>query len=387
MILTKRGGNMKLSDTVKDMKNWIILILIAIFSYWGLNNLGKLLEIIKIIYKVFEPFILGGIIAFTLNILATKIEYYLNKHSKKKSYPKLIRIISITLSLLIFLLTIIFVAFLLIPELIENIELLMNSIPGLITDIENFILDLLDKYPDIQKEISNTFAQSGNVSNIISNILNYLINIAVSFVRSLISSFITFFTSIIFSIYMLIQKEYLIRGTKKVIYAIMDKKHADKLVEIGSLTNKTFSKFISGQCLEAIILGCIMFIAFNLFRFPYALILAVLTAVTALIPIFGALIAMIVGAILIGINSPLQALIFVIVFQVIQQIEGNLIYPKVVGASVGLSPLWTLLSITVGGNLFGIPGMLLGLPLASVAYALIKSLINDKLKEKEIKVS
>lgn len=387
MIVTKRGGKMKLSDTIKDMKNWIILILIAIFSYWGLNNLGKLLEIIKIIYKVFEPFILGGIIAFTLNILATKIENYLNKHSKKKSHSKLIRISSITLSLLIFLLTIIFIAFLLIPELIENIELLMNSIPGLITNIENFILDLLDKYPDIQKEISNMFTQSGNVSDIISNILNYLINIAVSFVRSLISSFITIFTSIIFSIYMLTQKEYLIRGTKKVIYAIMNKKHADKLVEIGSLANKTFSKFISGQCLEAIILGCIMFIAFNIFRFPYALILAVLTAVTALIPIFGALIAMIVGAILIGINSPIQALIFVIVFQVIQQIEGNLIYPKVVGASVGLSPLWTLLSITVGGNLFGIPGMLLGLPLASVAYALIKSLINDKLKEKEITVS
>lgn len=378
---------MKINNNIKEMKNWIILIFIAIFSYWGLNNLDKLLEIIKIIYKVLEPFILGGIIAFTLNILSTKIENYLNKHSKKKKHPKLIRIISITLSLLIFLLVIIFIAFLLIPELIENIELLMNSIPGLITKIENFILDLLDKYPDIQKEISNMFAKSGNVSDIISNILNYLINIAVSFISSLVSSFITLFTALIFSIYMLIQKEYLIRGIKKVIYVTMNEEHANKLVEIGSLANKTFSKFISGQCLEAIILGCIMFVAFNLFRFPYALILAVLTAVTALIPIFGAIIAMIVGAILIGINDPIQALIFVIVFQVIQQIEGNLIYPKVVGASVGLSPLWTLLAITVGGNLFGIPGMLLGLPIASVAYALFKELINDKIKEKEIKIS
>lgn len=378
---------MKINNNIKEMKNWIILIFIAIFSYWGLNNLDKLLEIIKIIYKVLEPFILGGIIAFTLNILSTKIENYLNKHSKKKKHPKLIRIISITLSLLIFLLVIIFIAFLLIPELIENVELLMNSIPGLITKIENFILDLLDKYPDIQKEISNMFAKSGNVSDIISNILNYLINIAVSFISSLVSSFITLFTALIFSIYMLTQKEYLIRGIKKVIYVTMNEEHANKLVEIGSLANKTFSKFISGQCLEAIILGCIMFVAFNLFRFPYALILAVLTAVTALIPIFGAIIAMIVGAILIGINDPIQALIFVIVFQVIQQIEGNLIYPKVVGASVGLSPLWTLLAITVGGNLFGIPGMLLGLPIASVAYALFKELINDKIKEKEIKIS
>lgn len=378
---------MKINNNIKEMKNWIIIILIAIFSHWTLNNLDKLLEIIKIIYKVLEPFILGGIIAFTLNILSTKIENYLNKHSKKKNHSKLIRIISITLSLLIFLLVIIFIAFLLIPELIENIELLMNSIPILITKIENFILDLLDKYPDIQKEISNMFAQSGNVSDIISNILNYLINIAVSFISSLVSSFITLFTALIFSIYMLTQKEYLISGIKKVLYVAMDDKHANKLVEIGSLANKTFSKFISGQCLEAIILGCIMFVAFNLFRFPYALIIAVLTAVTALIPIFGAIIAMIVGAILIGINDPIQALIFVIVFQVIQQIEGNLIYPKVVGASVGLSPLWTLLAITVGGNLFGIPGMLLGLPIASVAYALFKELVNNKIREKEIKIS
>lgn len=165
------------------------------------------------------------------------------------------------------------------------------------------------------------------------------------------------------------------------------KKHADKLVEIGTLANKTFSKFISGQCLEAIILGTLMFIAFTISGFPYALMLAVLTAITSLIPIFGALIAMVIGAILIGIGNPVQAIIFVIVFQVVQQIEGNFIYPRVVGASVGLSPLWTLLAITVGGNLFGIPGILLGLPVASVLYALIKELVNGRLKNKAIKIS
>ena len=152
------------------------------------------------------------------------------------------------------------------------------------------------------------------------------------------------------------------------------------------MTNKTFSKFISGQCLEAVIVGILMFIAFSLFKFPYALIIAVLTAITALIPIFGALIAMVVGAILIGLNNPMQVILFIIVFLVIQQIEGNLIYPKVVGKSVGLSPIWTLLSITVGGNLFGIPGMLLGLPIASIVYAFIKSTVNNRLKEKQIEI-
>lgn len=377
---------MKMKKDILEMRKWIILILIAIFSYWGLNNFDKLLGVINTGYKVLEPFILGGVIAFVLNILVNKIEKYLNKWIKNRRF-KLVRFISIILSLLIFILVIVFTAFLLIPELIENIQMLMESVPGLIGDAQNSILNLLDKYPDIQNEISKMFAESGNVSTIISNVLNYFITGAIGFIGSLVSSFITIFTAIIFAIYMLAQKEYLIRGTKKVLYSLLNKKRADKLVEIGTLANKTFSKFISGQCLEAIILGGLMFIAFTISGFPYALMLAVLTAITSLIPIFGALIAMVIGAILIGIGDPVQAIIFVIVFQVVQQIEGNFIYPRVVGASVGLSPLWTLLAITVGGNLFGIPGILLGLPVASVLYALIKELVNGRLKNKAIKIS
>ena len=377
---------MKMKKDILEMRKWIILILIAIFSYWGLNNFDKLLGVINTGYKVLEPFILGGAIAFVLNILVNKIEKYLDKWMKKRR-PKLVRFMAIILSLLIFILIIVFTAFLLIPELIENIQMLMGSIPGLISDAQNSILKLLDKYPDIQNEISKMFAESGNVSTIISNVLNYFITGAIGFIGSLVSSFITIFTAIIFAIYMLAQKEYLIRGTKKVLYSLLNKKRADKLVEIGTLANKTFSKFISGQCLEAIILGGLMFIAFTISGFPYALMLAVLTAITSLIPIFGALIAMVIGAILIGIGDPVQAIIFIIVFQVVQQIEGNFIYPRVVGASVGLSPLWTLLAITVGGNLFGIPGILLGLPVASVLYALIKELVNGRLKNRAIKIS
>jgi len=377
---------MKLNN-IKELKNWIILILIAVFSYWGLNNLNVITDMLKTVYNVFLPFILGGILAFILNIPTAKIETFLKNHTKKNTSKELIRVISIALSLLLFLIIIIFIAFLLIPELIENIELLMNNIPGLISNIENFILDLLDKYPDIQTEIKNIFTQTGNVSDVVSNILNYIVNGAIGFIGSLVSSFITIFTALIFSIYMLSQKEYLKRGSKKIVYGTMKKEHANKLIEVGNLTNKTFSKFISGQCVEAIILGCIIFFVSLICRFPYALIIAVLTAVTALIPIFGAFIAMIIGVILIGITSPIQAIFFIIVFLVVQQIEGNFIYPKVVGKSVGLSPMWTLLAITVGGNLLGIPGMLIGLPLASVAYALIKKFINDKLKEKEIKIS
>lgn len=375
---------MKLKNDILDMKNWIILILIAVFSYWGLNNLEIIAGIFKNIFSVLSSFILGGVIAFILNIPMSKIENSLKKKIKNKD--GLVRIISIVLSLLLFIVIIAFISFLLIPELIENINMLINNIPVLIDNIESFGLELLDKYPNMQAQIEEIIAQTANIDNIVTNILNYFVNKVISFVSSLVSGFVTFFTAIIFSVYMLSQKEYLIRGSKKVIYACMNKKKAKKVFEIGTMANKTFSKFISGQCMEAVILGFIMFIAFCLFHFPYALIIAVLTTVTALIPIFGALIAMVIGAILIAITDPVQAIIFIIVFQVVQQIEGNFIYPKVVGKSVGLSPMWTLLAITVGGNLFGIVGMLIGLPLASIIYAVTTGIINAKLKKKEINV-
>ena len=153
-------------------------------------------------------------------------------------------------------------------------------------------------------------------------------------------------------------------------------------MDIAELSNQTFTKFISGQCLEALILGCIFFVILTLFQFPYALLISVITTITALIPIFGALIAMVIGAILIATINPLQALLFVGIYLIIQQIEGNLIYPRVVGKSVGLSPIWTLLAVTVGGSLFGIVGMLIGLPLASILYAIFKKDLSIRLKEK-----
>ena len=375
---------MKVKNDGLDMKKYILLILIGVCSYWGLNNFSIIWAFLTRIFKVLAPFLLGGVIAFILNIPMSKIEHCLRKKTKGKD--GVIRTISIFLSLLIFVGIIAFVALLLIPELIENIKTLIASIPSLIDNIEAFVLDLLDKYPDVQKQLEQMFSESGNMNEVITNILNYCVNGAIGLISSFVSGFITFFTAIIFSIYILSQKEYLLRGTKKILYATIDKKRADKVVEIGRMANDTFGKFISGQCMEAVILGVIMFLAFIICRFPYALMIAVLTAVTALIPIFGAMIAMVIGAILIAITSPIQAIIFIVVFQIVQQIEGNFIYPKVVGKSVGLSPMWTLLAITVGGNLFGIVGMLIGLPLASIIYAIITSVVNHKLQEKDLQV-
>ena len=360
----------------EEMKQWIILILIAMLSYWAATNLTVVISIIKKIITVLSPFIMGLAIAFILNIPMEKIENVLNKVIKNKK--SLVRIISIIISLILFITVIAFVLLLLIPEIIESIENLISIVPSIATNIENWLINLLDKYPDLQTELTKIFDANG-LETMIPNILNYIINSAVTLVTSLVTSVVTTFTAIIFSIYILSQKESLIEGTKKILKVYLKPAISNKIIKVGSLTNDIFSKFISGQCVEAVILGIIMFIAFSIFRFPYALIIAVLTTITALIPIFGALIAMVIGAVLIATESLVQALIFIAVFQVIQQIEGNLIYPKVVGKSVGLSPLWTLLAITVGGSLFGIIGMLVFLPLASIVYALTKESVDKKL--------
>lgn len=370
----------------EEIKKWMFLILFGVISYYIINNLIIIWNIIKTIFDVMLPFILGGVLAFILNIPMTKIEKFLKNKITNKKYHNIIRIISIIVSLLLFILILSLIAFLIIPETIENIELLISNIPDIVNNVENFILKLLDEHIDVQLQIKEMFKDL-NTGNIIKDILNYIINGSLNFISGLISSLITIFTGIIFSIYMLSQKEYLCRGFKKLIYAYLNEKKADKVLEICALTNKTFSKFVSGQCVDAIILGLILFVVLSIFKFPYTLLISVLTTVTALIPIFGALIAMVIGAILIGISSPIEALLFIVIFQIVQQIEGNFIYPRVVGKGVGLSPLWTLLAITVGGSLFGIIGMLIGLPLASIAYAIFRNNVNEKIKEKEININ
>ncbi len=366
-----------------DYKKIIMLILIGVIAYLMLSNFEFVLNILIRIKDAIFPFVLGIVLAFVLNIFMTKIENLLNKlqENRRKKFPT--RAISIAISLIIFILGLTFIALELVPELVNNINTLIKNIPSIFQNVENYIMKMLEDFPQVQDKIKDIFSDTANVNNILVNVLNYIANGFVGFVTNFVTSIITIFTGLIFAIYMLSQKEELIEGCKKIIRAYLPKKKVDKLMEIGRLSNYTFTKFVSGQCLEALILGCIFFVILTVFRFPYALLISVLTTVTALIPIFGALIAMVIGAILIATVNPLQALLFVGLFLIIQQIEGNVIYPKVVGKSVGLSPIWTLLAVTVGGNLFGIPGMLIGLPLASIVYALIKKDVNNKTKTKK----
>ena len=370
----------------KNMQQLMILISFGIGLFWILSNLELVLGFLSHFIHLLLPFIIGAIIAFILNIPMTKIESFIKGKLKNKNTKLPIRTISITLSLVFFLVFILLICFLLIPELIDNIQLLIKNIPHFFENIQTWILNLAGNYPEIQTKIQEVFKDTTNVNNIMINVLNYIINGSINFITSLISSLFTIFTAIVFAVYMLSQKEYLHRGVTKMMYAYLKKDHVEKITDIASLSNRTFSKFISGQCVEAFILGTIFFAVLTLLRFPYALIISVVTTVTALIPMFGAMIAMIIGALLIAVTNPLEAVLFIIVFQVIQQTENNFIYPKVVGKSVGLASMWTLMAVILGGSMFGIVGMIIGLPLASILYAILRKVTNDRLNKKKIKI-
>lgn len=370
----------------RNMRKLMILIAFGIGLFWLLDSIPNIWAFVSHVLNLLFPFILGAIIAFILNIPMTKIEKFIRSKQKNKKSKLPVRTISITLSLVIFVGIVLLICFLLIPELIENIQLLMKNIPAFFESVEEWVLELVDNYPDIQTQVEKTFESTTNFNDIVVTVLNYVINGSLNFITNLISGLFTFFTAIVFAVYMLSQKEYLGRGIRKLMYAYMKKEHVEKVMSVATLANNTFSKFISGQCVEAAILGCIFFVVLTVLRFPYALIISVLTAITALIPMFGAMIAMVIGALLIAVTNPLQAILFIIVFQVIQQIENNFIYPKVVGKSVGLASMWTLMAVILGGSLMGVAGMIIGLPLASILYAILREETNAQLEKKKIKI-
>ena len=210
-----------------------------------------------------------------------------------------------------------------------------------------------------------------------------VLNSTVYAIGSIVNGVTTFVIAFVFACYILLQKEKLGVQVKKVMHAFLKEKWEKRCLKVCTLTSKTFSNFLTGQCLEALILGSMFFVAMSLFKMPYALLVGVLVAFTALIPIFGAFIGCVVGAFLILMVDPLQALFFVIMFLVLQQIEGNLIYPKVVGNSVGLPSIWVLAAVTIGGSLMGVVGMLIFIPLVSVVYTLFRESVYKRLEQKQ----
>ena len=369
--------------TKENIKKIILIIFACILFSWALNNIAAFGLVIAGTGKVLAPFIFGGMIAFVMNIPMMQIEKFIA--GKKNKGKKWVRAVSITLTLVIFLAVISFVMFLLVPELINNLRGLAEMIPQIMDSIKSWLLDIANKNPNWKTQISdavNSLTSSNSVQNLVTNLLNGLMSGSRGFISSVISGVTTTVFAIVFAIYLLSQKEYVANGCKKLLYAFAPKKYADRTMEILDLTNKTFAGFVCGQCVEAIILSCMFFAVLAIGRFPYALLISVITFVLAFIPMFGATFTAIIGTVLIFPVDPVRAIVFIGISLIVQEIENNLIYPKVVGKSVGLSGIWTLTAVLIFGSLFGVMGMIIGLPVASVAYALLGETVNKKLAKR-----
>lgn len=380
---------MNISDeAIKKIRGLIIFAAIIIACFWKYD---VVIRVLAFIFHVIFPFVLGGAIAFVLNVPMNFIQRHLfpeDKIEKRKVIKKLARPLSMLIVLFCVIGIIVLVMFVLIPQLGNTFANLGNSIQAFIPKIQKWADTLFHDNKEIMNWVNHLEFDWNKIMNAGINFLKNgagsVLDSTIMAAKSIVSGIATFFIAFVFAIYILLQKEKLSIQAKKVLFAFVRKGRAEATLEVLSLTYNTFSSFLTGQCVEAIILGCMFVITMSILRLPYALLVGIVIAFTALIPIFGAFIGCVVGAFLIFMVDPIKALIFIVLFLILQQIEGNLIYPHVVGSSVGLPSIWVLAAVSIGGSLMGVVGMLIFIPIVSVIYALFREVVYLKLKQRKI---
>lgn len=371
----------------KQTKRILLFIAFGVGLFVGLNHINFIWNFIVTVCKLLIPVIAGGIIAFFLNVPMSGFEKLLNKISDKLKFkisPRVNRMVSLLLTIICILLVIVLVCVIVIPEIISSVvnvySVIQSKIPEWIELLKSYNIDTtwLTQWIsglNISELIPSITSSAGNILNTVIGAATSTVSIAVN----------TLF-AIIISLYILLDKRNLSRQSKKVIYAHIKEPIAEKIVSVASFISKTFSKFLSGQCVEAIILAMLIFITFTIVRLPYASLIAVLAAVFSFIPYVGALAACLIGAALTLMVDPVKAIICIGVYLVVQFVESQFIYPHVVGNSVGLAPVWTLLAALIGGSLFGIIGMIFFIPVTAVVITLLTDYVNDRLKKRNIKI-
>ena len=374
--------------SIKKIRELIVFTALLVVALWKFD---VVLGVLKTIWDIIFPFVLGGAIAFLTNVPMSFLEKKIFENVKKKNkiVRKLKRPISLILTIVLVVGVIALVMFGVIPQLTRTMGTLVTSINDFIPQMQSWIGEFFHNNQEImnlvdQIEFDPDQAIKWGIS-LLGNGAGNMMNTTMSAVGSIVSGVATFFIAFSFACYILFQKENLHIQIRKVFFAFLPRQKADTFLKVCSLTYRTFANFLAGQCLEAVILGNMFVVTLSILRMPYALLIGILIAFTALIPIFGAFIGCAVGSFLIFMVNPQQAILFVIVFLVLQQIEGNLIYPHVVGESVGLPSIWVLAAVTIGGNLMGIVGMLVFIPLLSVLYTIFREFVYLRLKKQNIK--
>lgn len=373
----------------ENMKKIMLLILYTIVILSLAFHVEYAAGFLKTGFRLLFPFLVGTAIAFILNVpmrfIETKI---LGGLLGMKEKNRLKRPVSLLLAILFVLVIVAVVSLVVVPELTGTLIGLKRLVPAFFENLQIQSERVFAQYPEIVDYINSIEvdwkALMEEVAAFITVGAGSILSSTVTAAVSIASGLATLSISFIFSLYILLQKETLARQFKRLFYAYFPEKTVDRGLTVLRMTERIFSKFFTGQCAEAVILGTMFFVTLTVLRMPFALLIGVLIAFTALIPIFGAFIGCAVGIFLMLMVSPVQAFWFTIIFFVLQQIEGNLIYPHVVGGSVGLPSIWVLAAVSLGGSMMGIVGMLVFIPLCSVGYALLKEHVGHQLARKHI---
>lgn len=374
----------------KLFRSYMLLIVFAVALILVLTKVDILMKGLGMTLSLLKPFFIGFAIAFVLNIPYTAILDGLNRMDTKHKLNKVKNPIAILGAYVLCIGIIVGIFAIIIPELGRSINALIDNSDKYLDNIQGFLLWLsqfdfswlaeldFNQIVDSLKAELTTFLDKS--LDALSTVFPQIFNMT----ASIISIVANFFIAVIVSIYLLVSKDSLCRQVKKVTYAFLPRNWADECVDIARLSSQCFSNFVTGQLMEACILGLLCFVGMTIFRFEYAFLISIMVGVSAIIPVVGAFIGTVPGVLLLLFVEPMQAIWFVVFIVVLQQIEGNLIYPKVVGESVGLPALWVLMGIVVGGGAGGILGMLLGVPVFTVLYKLISQITNDRLQKKQI---
>lgn len=370
------------------MKSYMLLITFTAALLVVVLNVSSALGLLGRLWQELSPIVIACIIAFVANVPMTAIGNRLRKLSlgKKKPMPEsAIGMISLLITVLILVLLGTLVSTLAIPQLVQSVKSIVDTIrekiPELLAYLESLNFDTTTAEQYLEKLDFNTILShfTDNAGNVLS--------VIVGAASSTIGSIVTFLMALIISIYIILNKQTLSHQAKSIAYANLRKDRADKLCYVAALTTRTYSKFLSGQCIEAVILGALLAIALSLFGIPYAGVIAVTTSLMSFVPYVGAFLSCLIGVLLVLMVDPFKALMCFVVFECVQFIEGHFIYPKVVGNSVGLPSMWTLIAVLLGGKLFGLLGMLFFIPLVAVLYTLVTEDTRKKLKQKHIEIA
>lgn len=370
-------------------KNPYGLLAFAIVLIWALWNYSASLHLLDGLYHMLLPFIIGGCMAFIVNVLMTKLEVYWRRYLKHSVVSRFDRPVCLLLSLVLIIGFLAFFVLTIVPELHASMKLLVKMLPPALAKLDAYLQQKAQELAFSPDELAFVQAQAKEIYHTLLNYLQnnkrLLLEQTVSATASLLDVLTNCVIGFVVAVYCLLEKHRLVRNFKRVLFAFCSKERAAYVLHVLQTSEKIFRGFVSGQLVVALLLGVMYFVSMTLFGFPYATVISLMVAVLSLIPILGTFISALIGCFLILVAAPEKIWYFIILYFVLQRVEGDLLYPKIVGKAVGLSELWVLAAVTIGASLGGIAGMIICVPLFSVLYALLAEKVKRLLEEKNLR--